>query len=231
MPWMAAAAPAAGAAGGAAAGGTAAGAAGGAAAGGAGSAIGGGALASMAPTIMKAAGPLLGNIMGGAEEPKIEYDPTYGKIYERDPYAWQPGEQKTYQQALDEILARQARQEQEQQRGYGEAMNRRGLGASSIYGTGMARIGQTAQQALQSQNVARMQALQAQREQRAAQQRQMQHAWNVGKAGMQAKESMLGMQARAGRQQGLMGAMGEVTPFKKVMGGEGPTSSLGAAFS
>lgn len=149
--------------------------------------------------------PILGSILGGPPE-EVEYKPEFGGIYSYNPYAWAEGEQDTYQQALDQILRNQQRQTAEQQRGFGEQMARRGLGASSIYGTGMGRIAQTGQQALQSQNVARQQELQRQREQRANLQRQQQHAWNVG-PGVEAQR--LGYQGRAGAKSGMMGQIAQ----------------------
>lgn len=166
----------------------------------------GGALLGSNPvtTLAGAAVPILGNLLGGQEQ--VEYRPTYGDIYSYDPYSWASGERETYQQGLEDMYKGQMRQEGAQRQRYGEDINRRGLGASSIYGSGLANIASSYQKNLQSQNVQRMEALQRDREQRAAQQRAMKHAWNLGPGvGGQAQQ----YEANAARQQGLMGQIAQ----------------------
>ena len=174
----------------------------------AGAIFGGGGAGDVAKTVAGAAIPAL--LGSGRKKVKREVTQQYPEVYERDPYAWQPGEETTYQASLDEILRRQRQREFEEQGQYAEAINRRGLGASSIYGTGRARISQTAQQALQSQNVARMMGLQRTREARARQQTGYKQQWMTGvSAPAQLERQRAQERADVAGQQTLMGQIAQ----------------------
>ncbi len=208
----------------------AAGAIGGSGAGSGGAAAAGGGLlgglgnfagSDMGQQAISAGVPLLGDMLSPKHQIDYPVDPYYGDQYSYDPYSWAKGEKETYQGSLDEILRRQKRREAEQVRGYSEDINRRGLGASSIYATGRGRIAQTGQQALTSQNVARLNALQATREKRAGAQRLQKHQYNIGLAGpTRLAQAKARDKAGVARQGNLMGTIAQVAPMvTKGIGG------------
>jgi len=187
-------------------------------------------LAAAAPAIAQGATSMMGSqmipgIMGaamtgmaGSQRPEaIQYSPTYAQPYQYDPYAFQGAEKGLYDQLMGEILDRSRIQESESTAGMSERLNRMGLGASSMYSTGRARIGQQAQtQRAGEMSEARRKA-QELHEARAEAQRQRQHEWSLG-PGVAGQRETIG--ARAGHQQDVnqMGAQ-LAQPFSKAIGG------------
>ena len=166
-------------------------------------------LAALAAPAAKILGPqlisggisaALGSVLGGKKPKKIRYAPTYAQPYTFDPYAYAPGEQQLYQSLMDEILTRSRLQEQEQQRGTAEQLNRLGLGASSMTPYARSRISGAAQRSRGAEMGVAERHKFGLHEARAETQRGRQHAWNLGPGVAGQRETI---EARRGHQKGV----------------------------
>jgi hypothetical protein len=181
-------------------------------------------------------GAVLGGLFGGSaagKKPKaIQYKPTYAAPYTYDPYAFAPGEQGLYQNLMGEIMRGSNIQERGATRSMAEELNRRGLGASSVYQAGRSNIAGEAQarRALEMGEAERQKF--GLHESRAESQRGRQHEWSMGPGVSGQRETIA---ARGQHAQNVNQMMSQYTqPFFSSLsnmagGGGGATPGAGGS--